>query len=338
MKLLVVIVNYRVAHLTIDCLKSIVPEIATIPGMKVAVCENGTGDDSAERIRKAIDDNGWEGWCKLTAIKPNLGFTGGNNVVLRPALASPDPPQYFLLLNADTLVKPNAFKALVEFMDANPRVGIAGNRLEDPDGTPQCSAFRFQTPISEFEGSVRVGLVSRLLRRWVVAPPVRNDAFETDWVSGASMIIRREVFQAIGVLDEGYYTYFDDVDFCYNARKANWPTWYAPVSSIVHLGGQTTGVSHTMKTRVPSYVLQARRRFFLKNHGALYAALADLGRIVGLFLGYLRIALTGKEDPMPPFSLRDAVAYSVFRSGFSEVRVQNPALQSTSQGSAQAIA
>lgn len=131
-----------------------------MPGTHVAVCENGTEDNSAERIQKAITDNGWGSWCTLTAINPNLGFTGGNNVIIRPALQTADAPEYVLLLNADTVVRPNAFKALVDFMDQHPKAGIAGSRLEDPDGTPQCSAFRFQSPISEFEAGLRLGVVS----------------------------------------------------------------------------------------------------------------------------------------------------------------------------------
>ena len=245
MKLLVVIVNYRVAQLTIDCLHSVAEEIGRVPGMQVAVCENGTGDDSAERIQKAIDDNGWRAWCTLTAINPNLGFTGGNNAILRPAMQSDDPPQYFLLLNADTIVRPNAFKALVDFMDQHPNVGIAGCRLEQPDGMTQRSAFRFQSPASEFEASIRLGLVTRLLKKWMVAPPVRNETFETDWVSGACMMIRKEVFRDVGFLDEGLYTYFDDCDFCFNARKAGWSTWYVPTGHVLHLKGQSTGVKRT---------------------------------------------------------------------------------------------
>ena len=104
MKLLVVIVNYRVTQLAIDCLHSVANEIASVPGMRVAICENGSGDGSAEQIRRAIDDNGWASWCTLTALDVNLGFTGGNNAVLRPALESPDKPEYFLLLNSDTIV------------------------------------------------------------------------------------------------------------------------------------------------------------------------------------------------------------------------------------------
>jgi len=203
--LLVVIVNYRVTHLAIDCLHSVAKEIASVPGIHVAICENGSGDGSTDVIRRAIDDNGWSSWCTLTALDVNLGFTGGNNAILRPALESADKPQYFLLLNSDTIVRPNAFKALVDFMDNNPEVGIAGSRLEDPDGTPQRSAFRFQSPLGELEGSLKLRPVSRLLERWIVAPPVVDYAFETDWVAGASMIVRRQVFKDIGLLDERFF-------------------------------------------------------------------------------------------------------------------------------------
>ncbi|MBR0697773.1 glycosyltransferase family 2 protein [Bradyrhizobium lablabi] len=323
MKLLVAIVNYRVAQLVIDCLHSIAPEIDTVPGMRVAVCENGTGDDSAERIQQAIDDNGWGSWCGLTALSDNLGFTGGNNAIIAPAMALPAPPHYVLLLNPDTIVRPNAFKALVDFMDQNPKVGIAGSRLEDPDGTPQRSAFRFHSPFGEFEAGLKLGLVTRLLRRWVVAPPVRDHAFETDWVSGASMIIRRETIDATGLLDEGYFTYFDDIDYCFNARRHGWPTWYVPASRIVHLIGQSSGVNAQAK-RLPAYLLEARRRYFLKNHGAIYAATADACMIVGQSLWRLRVLLTGRKDTSPPHLLADSIRHSVFLRGFklSDVRAR----------------
>src|SRR4051794_19649516 len=192
MKLLVVILNYRVTDLTIDCLKSLVAEIPRVPGTKVAVCENGTGGDAEERLRKTINENGWQSWVDLTAISPNRGFTGGNNVIIRSALASADLPEYFLLLNADTLVQPNALDALVRFMDAHPKVGIAGSRLEWPDGSPQGSPFRFQGIATELDRGLRLGIITRLLARWAapIAPPI--SARQVDWVAGASMIIRRE--------------------------------------------------------------------------------------------------------------------------------------------------
>ena len=325
MKLLVVIVNYRVAHLAIDCLHSVAEEIGHVPDTQVAICENGTGDDSAQRIQAAIDENGWSAWCTLTTLDVNLGFTGGNNVILRPAMQSANPPQYFLLLNSDTIVRPNAFKALVDYMDQNPKVGIAGSRLEDPDGTPQRSAFRFQSPLSTLESNMRLGLVSRLLNQWAVAPPVVDYPIETDWVAGASMIIRREVCTDIGLLDEGYYTYFDDIDYCLSAKKKGWPTWYVPASRVVHLVGQSTGVNRTPK-RLPPYMLDARRRYFLKHHGPLYAATVDACMILGLSLWRLRVLLTGKEDNTAPHALADSIRHSVFAKGFRIQDVPNPAL------------
>ncbi len=323
MKLLVVIVNFRVAHLVIDCLRSVKEEIDRVPDLHVAVSENGSGDNSAELIEKGIAKNGWSGWCTLTTLDVNQGFTGGNNVLIAPALQSEDPPQYVLLLNPDTIVRPHAFAALIDFMDQNLSVGIAGSRLEDPDGTPQRSAFRFMTPLSELEGNARLGPITRLLNRFVVAPPVTDHPIETDWVAGASMMVRREVFEQIGLLDEGYFTYFDDIDFCLNARNKGWPTWYVPASRVVHLVGQSTGINDSPR-RLPSYLLQARRRYFLKNHGPLYAAMADAGRIVGLALSRFRALVTGKSGNAPPQLLSDSIRHSVFLTGFKLTDVKLP--------------
>jgi GT2 family glycosyltransferase len=327
MKLLIVITNYRVADLTIDCLGSIAKEIGSVPDTHVGVCENGTGDDSADRIEKAINDNGWSSWCSLTVVSPNLGFTGGNNVIIRPTIQSNDPPEYVLLLNADTIVRLNAFKALVNFMDAHPKAGIAGSRLEDPDGTPQCSAFRFPTPLSEFEGNLKLGAVSRLLRRWIVAPPVSAVACPTDWVAGASLIIRRRLLDDCGPLDEGYFTFYEDVDYCFNARRAGWEVWYVPTSRVVHLVGQSTGITVKAPKRQPGYSFEARRRYFLKNHGSVYAALSDAGLILGLALWRLRVLLFGTRDFTAPHYLRDSIRNSVFCTGFKLKDVRNPALQ-----------
>jgi N-acetylglucosaminyl-diphospho-decaprenol L-rhamnosyltransferase len=324
-KLLVVIVNFRVAPLVIDCLHSVADELQRVPGTQVALCENASGDNSAEVIRAALDMNGWNAWCSFSVSDKNLGFTGGNNVLIRPALQSADPPRYVLLLNPDTVVRPNAFRALVEFMDQNPAVGIAGSRLEDPDGTPQRSAFRFQSPLGEFEGNLKLGLVTRLLERWVVAPPVVDYPCETDWVSGASMIIRREVFDTIGLLDEGFFTYFDDIDFCFNAKQHGWPTWYVPESRVVHLVGQSSGVDSAKPRRHPAYLLEARRRYFVKNHTAAYAAMVDAGMIAGIALARLRRLLSRTGRDTPPYLLSDSIRHSVFAKGFKVTDVKLPA-------------
>jgi GT2 family glycosyltransferase len=328
MKLLVVILNYNVTDLTIDCLRSLAAEVSSTPGFKVAVCENGSGGDAVQRLQEAIETNGWQAWVELTPVTPNRGFTGGNNVIIRKWMASEDRPDYFLLLNADTLVDPGALQPLVQFMDSHPTVGIAGSRLDSPDGSPNGSPFRFPGIASELDRGLRVGFVSKLLSRWLVSFDRPDHACRVDWVAGASMIIRREVIESIGPLDEGLYTYYDDVDYCLNAARAGWPTWYVPESRVVHLEGASTGITVKNVKRRPSYLFQARRRFFLKNYGALYTALADAAFLVGFALWRLRRRIQKKPDIDPPHMLADAARHSVFATGFELRDVENPALRS----------
>src|SRR5262249_8484299 len=162
------------------------------------------------------------------------------------------------------------------FMKAHPEVGIAGSRLEDPDGTPQRCAFRFPSAASELEEGIRIGFVSRLLQHSVVAPPVRNEAHETDWVAGASMIVRRGVFDEIGLMDDEYFLYFEEVDFCLRARRGGWTCWYVPASRVVHLVGQASGVTDVKRPmkRRPRYWFESRSRYFRRNHGRAYKMLA----------------------------------------------------------------
>lgn len=332
MKLLIVIVNYRVTDLTIDCLRSLSGEIHRVPGAKVAVCENGTGPEDARRLREAIAVNEWNDWASLTVLETNLGFTGGNNVILREAMKSDNPPDYVLLLNSDTIVLPHALDALVEFMDKHPKVGIGGSRLETPEGEVHISAFRYHTIANEFDRGLRLGLVSKLMSKQLLAPPPPPADCESDWVAGASMIIRREVLAQIGLLDEDYYTYFDDIDYCMRARKAGWPTWYVPESRVIHLVGCSTKISDPQKEQVakrrPRYWYQARARFFTKSYGPIYAALADLAFMAGFAVWRLRRLVQRKPDIDPRHMMLDTFLNSVFVRGCRLKPVENPALKS----------
>lgn len=332
MKLLVVILNYRVTDLTIECLRSLDGRVQRIPRSRVSVCENGSGGDAVARLRSAIAEHGWTSWVDLTEVHPNRGFTGGNNLVIRSALTSGDPPEYVLLLNADTIVQPGALEALVAFMDAHPRAGIAGSQLLSREGEVQASPFRFFNVASEFDRGLRLGAVSSLLSRWTIVPPTPKEATRVDWVSGASMILRRSMLQEVGLLDEGLYTYFDDIDICLRARRARWETWYVPESRIVHLEGASTGISGRRRKRLPPYLFQARRRFFLKNHGAMVTALADAAFISGLALWRLRRRVQRRPDPDPEHMLWDAARHSVFATGFRVHEVENPAIPRAGPG------
>ena len=310
---LVVIVNYRTAGLTIDCLRSLEPEVAGHPQVRVVVTDNASGDDSTARIATAIAENGWGSWVQLQPLDRNGGFAFGNNAAIVPALQSENPPQYVWMLNPDTVVHPGALAALVGFMDENPRVGLAGSRMEDPDGTAQCSAFRFPSVLGELNEGMRLGVVSKLLARWVkppFAPAVRRPV---DWVAGASLIVRREVFEAIGPLDEGYFMYFEEVDFCLHAHRAGWPCWYVPESRVVHLVGQSSGVTDlgtASRKRRPTYWFDARKRYFVRNHGRFKKVLADVAWASAFATYRVRQKLQSKPNTDPVRLWRDFFRYN----------------------------
>ena len=317
MKLLIVIVNYRTAALTVDCLRSIEADVRRLGGCRVCVVDGKSPDDSVEQLRAAIEANGWHDWCDLRPLERNGGFAFGNNEGIRPYLDAADQPELVLLLNPDTISRPGAIPTLVRYMDEHPDVGIAGSRTEFPDGSPQTSAFRFPSIAGELEGAMRLGIISRLLKNKVVAPPPADHEVPADWVVGASMIIRRAVLEKIGLMDAGYFMYFEEVDFCLRARRAGFACRYVPQSRIVHLIGQASGVTDkaTQNRRRPAYWFESRRRYFTHNHGIVYAALADLAFATGFATWRLRRALQRKPDPDPAHFLGDFLRHSVFAKG-----------------------
>ncbi len=311
--LLVVIVNYRTAPLTLECLQSLEPEVRSQPGTQVVVVDNASGDRSAETIQTAISQQGWQGWATVLPSDHNGGYAYGNNLAIRPALQAENPPLYYLLLNPDTQVRPGALRALVEFMDQHPTAGITGSSAENQAGKPWATAFRFPSVFSELDGGLRLGLVSKLLSKWVIAQAMTETPEAVDWLPGASMMIRRQVFEAIGLMDEDYFLYYEETDFCLQAKRAGWSCWYVPQSRVMHIAGQSTGVTATNQQpkRLPQYVFDSRRRYFVKNHGWLYAAMADLAWSVGYSLWSLRRVMQRQPNSDPPYLLIDSLRHGV---------------------------
>jgi GT2 family glycosyltransferase len=231
----------------------------------------------------------------------NGGFAFGNNAGIRAALASPDHVDYVMLLNPDTIVRKGAIKTLVGFMEGHPRAGIAGSLLENRDGGVECSAHTFPSPLGELNEGARLGVLSRLLHHYIVTPPLRTVTHPCDWVSGASMIIRRRVIEDIGLMDENYFLYFEEVDFCRRAKLAGWECWHVPDARVMHIEGASTGIRATAKRRA-KYWYDSRRRFFLKHYGIAGLVLADslwaAGRVTYMLRRLLRLGgRHGKHDP-----------------------------------------
>jgi hypothetical protein len=327
--LLVVIVNYRVAERVLDCLAELARQIPGHPGCRVVVVDNASGDGSAERIGAAIAERGWRGWVRLLASPRNVGYAAGNNLALREALADPGAATDLVwLLNPDTLPRPGALAELCAFLAAHPEVGIAGSRLEDADGTQHQSRYLFPSLASELEARLGIGVASRLLARWRTAQPLVPASHEVGWVAGASMLIRREVFEEVGLLDEGYFLYFEETDFCLRARRAGWRCWYVYESRVAHLASHSTGIDHLGRTRrMPGYWFESRRRYFVRNHGLVRAALIDAVALAAVLVGTLRERIQGLRGRRPPRQLGDLAAHCVFarpRAAWREARERLP--------------
>lgn len=316
--ILAVIVNYRTPDLTINALASLQDQRRQLPQLRVIVTNAPAGDDSQQRITQAIIDNGWSNWVSFKQLDRNGGFAFGNNAAIKPAMESDAPPRYVLLLNPDTVVRPGAIESLHQFLETHPAVGMVGSRLEDPDGTPQASAFRFPGILSELLWTMRLGLLSKLFSNHVIAQPIQNTSHQTDWVAGASVLVRREVFEQVGLLDDGFFLYYEEVEFCLRAKRAGWQCWYEPCSHVVHLVGAASGISDTRKQspRRPAYWFESRRRYYLRSFGRCAALLADTCWLLGYTIWRLRRAVQRKPDLDPPKFLSDFFKHSVFCRGF----------------------
>ena len=317
MKVLVVVLNYRTPKLAVGCLESLKHEAEQIGSMHVVVMDNDSGDGSVEMIGSAIEANGWD-WCTLMPLSHNDGYSAGNNAGIRPYLHAEEPPDYVMLVNPDAYVHEGAISTLLAFMESRTDVGIAGARVEDGNGEQTHSAFRFPSAASELVEGFKLGLLTKLLSQRQLLYELGEETTQVDWVTGAAMMIRKEVLAEVGLLDDGYFLYFDEVDFCFRARQAGWPAYYVPSSVVTHLQAQATGITddRSDKRQYPDYWFDSRRRFFVKNRGKGQAVLADLAFLIGYTTFRIRSVIQRKENEEPPHFWRDFLRNSTFVKGF----------------------
>ena len=313
MDIAVLIVTYRSAELTIAGIRSIAGErSAPDRRIRVVVVDNASGDFDA--VADAVRVNGWSSWVSVILAPRNGGFAYGNNLAIREALRT-GRPDYLYLLNPDAQVRPGAIAALVEFLEAHPDVGIVGSGIENDDGTDWPIAFRFPSLLSELNDGLAFGIVARLLRPWTVARHMSRTAAPVDWVSGASMMFRASVLDSIGGMDENYFLYFEETDFCHRARRAGFTTWYVPQSRVMHMRGKSTNLSmvEPRPKRLPDYWFASRRRYFVLNFGIRYAVLTDAVALAAHALGGLKRLMLRQTDRAIPHFLCDLYRGSTLR-------------------------
>lgn len=274
MRVAVIIVNFRTTDLVCDCLQSLYAEKESLP-MQVVVVDNDSQDGSVEHLSAIVVEQDWQQWVIVLPQEYNLGFAGGNNAAIHYLFRQDVPPDAVLLLNPDTVVHKDAVHNLVHFIEKHPRAGIVGAQLEDEYHVLQSSARRYPSVWSEFDAGARFSWLSSLLKNRLVAMPLQEIPHRCDWVSGAAMLVRRQVFEEIGLMDENFFLYFEELDFCQRTNSASWEIWLEPSARITHLEGRATGIQQSQRRR-GLYWYDSRRRYFIKHHGLVRWILADL--------------------------------------------------------------
>ena len=228
----VVIVSYNVRDLLESCLQSLYTALTDIPH-EVFVVDNRSDDGTVEMVRQRFPQ------VSLIASEENLGFARGNNLALAKARG-----RTLLLLNPDTLVQEDTVSTMLRFFRENEDVGMAGCRIIKPDGSLELACRRsFPSPwvsFTKLSGLSSLFPKSPLFARYNLTYLSEDESYEVDAISGSFMMFRGEVYEAIGGLDESYFMYGEDLDYCYRTQKAGWKLAYVPDTKIIHYGGEST--------------------------------------------------------------------------------------------------
>lgn len=290
MRLVISIINYRTPDLTLNCLRSLSSEIE-IDRDFVVVVDNASGDDSIDRIEAAIADNQWQQWVRVFPSPVNGGFSAGHNLVFQQF-----PADAYLLLGSDTIVRSGAISTLTNALQSDPKIGLIGPRLEALDGTPQISCFRNRSPIGEFLDAAATGILTRFLKAYNILIPVSDVPIDAEWISFACVLLRSEVIQQIGKMDEGYFLYFEDIDYCRRTNAAGWQIRYIPAAKVVHFKGGSGAVQANMRNRqrLPTYYYASRSRYFAKFYGRMGLWGANCCWLVGRTISWMREILGNK--------------------------------------------
>jgi GT2 family glycosyltransferase len=243
----VIVVSWNTRELLRACLASLRRELQGMSS-EVFLIDNDSADGSAAMVAADFPE------VKLIANKTNRGFAAANNQALETVAG-----EYVLLLNPDTEVHEGALNKLIEFMRSHPRAGIVAPQLLNSDGSIQRSCRQFPTFLGmlyELMGLSRFFPDKPLFRQYKMLDWEHDDERQVDQPEGACLLLRKEVIEQVGTLDEGFFMLFEEVDWCYRIKQAGWEIWFTPSSQVTHHYGQS--------------IKQVKTRMILSSHRGLY--------------------------------------------------------------------
>lgn len=264
----IIIVNWNVRDLLRECLRSIETGKGGL-SLEIIVVDSASSDDSVAMVLSEFPS------VRLIPCTENVGFPRGNNIGLREASGD-----YLLLLNPDTVVVADALAVLVSYLQANPNVGAVGPQLLNPDGSVQSSRRRFPTTATGFfESTWLEGLAPGVLRRYYALDLPDDATADVDWLTGACIMVPRSTYEVVGGMDEGYFMYSEELDWCRRIKESGRRVVYYPVAQVIHHVGKSSEQAVTARH---INFNRAKLRYFRKYHGRFMAA----GLRVFLLAGY----------------------------------------------------
>lgn len=259
----IVIVSWNVRDLLANCLNTIDRGRGDLD-LEVIVVDAGSVDDSPDMVQEQF------AWIKLVAESENVGFPRGNNIGINRAHG-----RHVMLLNPDTEVSGDALSQLVAYLDKHPNVGVVSGMLRNPDGSIQSSRRRFPTfKTAVFESTWFEPYAPKsLLRDYYAEDLPLDEPVDVDWLTGASLMVRREVIDQVGLMDEAYFMYSEELDWCRRIKDAGWRIVFLPTAEIIHHVGKS---SEQAIIRRHIDFNRAKLRYFRKYHGRTQASLLRL--------------------------------------------------------------
>jgi N-acetylglucosaminyl-diphospho-decaprenol L-rhamnosyltransferase len=261
----IVIVNWNVRDLLRHCLHSIFHLPTSNFQTEVIVVDSASSDGSVAMVEEEFSQ------VRLIANSENVGFTVGSNQGIAASRG-----RYVLLLNPDTEIVGDALATMVEYLDDQPQMGALGPQLLNPDGSIQPSRRRFPTLATAFFESTILQQWfphNRVTRHYYMADQPDDEVQEVDWVTGACLLTRREAIENVGVLDEGFFMYSEELDWCRRAKERGWKVVYLPTARVIHHGGQS---SEQVKSFQHIQFQRSKIRYFRKHHGLWQAEVLRL--------------------------------------------------------------
>jgi hypothetical protein len=307
-KLSIIIVNYNTKNLTMECVASIIRYNKDI-SYEIIVVDNASSDGSVEMVKGKFPK------VKIIANKNNLGFVKANNQAITRAEG-----EYIFLLNPDTILLDKNLKQLIDFMNDHPEIGACGPLVLNKDGTMQRQCKRsfqyFWTTVTYYSGLWKLFPGSmwwkKKFGKYFLLDKPDDEICEVDQISGAAMIVRRGVLDNVGYMDEDYVMYWDETDWCFRIKKADWKVYYFPFVKIIHYGGSGGSRQHVFRNlwyfhRGACIFYRkhlASRYFFLINF--LYYSGVWCGFIWKLFINFfLKEKIIGSRKPLKLSNIHD---------------------------------